>query len=146
MVDLNKYKYAVSWSEKDQEHVGLCEEFPSLSHLAPDDVEALNGIKALVAAVVEEMGAKAPEPLSQKRYSGQFLVRISSTLHGELVRVARIEKLSLNALVAEHLSRAVGGGEVRIHGRKREGAGLTKVQKTTRGPRAKSQPKVQQRA
>ena len=39
-----KYTYRVTWSEEDQEHVGLCAEFPSLSWLAASTGEALNGI------------------------------------------------------------------------------------------------------
>ena len=30
----DKYTYRVTWSEEDNEHVGLCVEFPSLSWLA----------------------------------------------------------------------------------------------------------------
>jgi hypothetical protein len=29
----NRYPYRVTWSEDDQEYVGLCAEFPSLSWL-----------------------------------------------------------------------------------------------------------------
>lgn len=42
--------YYVEWSEEDQEYVGLCVQYPSLSWLAPTYVEALQGIKALVLA------------------------------------------------------------------------------------------------
>ena len=30
----DKYSYRVTWSEEDQEYVGLCAELPSLSYLA----------------------------------------------------------------------------------------------------------------
>lgn len=40
--------YSVSWSEEDQEYVGLCSEFPSLSWLAPTPEDALAGIRRLV--------------------------------------------------------------------------------------------------
>lgn len=40
--------YSVSWSEEDQEYVGLCAEFPSLSWLAPTPEDALAGIRRLV--------------------------------------------------------------------------------------------------
>ena len=35
------YTYRVTWSEEDQEHVGLCAEFPSLSYLAKAPEAAL---------------------------------------------------------------------------------------------------------
>jgi len=47
-----KYTYRVMWSEQDQEHVGLCAEFPSLSWLSETQVEALSGITKLVACVI----------------------------------------------------------------------------------------------
>ena len=33
-MEKDKYTYRVTWSEEDQEYVGLCLEFPSLSWLA----------------------------------------------------------------------------------------------------------------
>ena len=52
------YTYRVSWSEEDEEYVGTCAEFPSLSHLAETKVAALQGIEELVADVVRERGLK----------------------------------------------------------------------------------------
>ncbi len=37
------YSYRVVFSREDGEWVGLCTEFPSLSHLATDQVEAMRG-------------------------------------------------------------------------------------------------------
>jgi len=51
----DKCTYRVIWSEEDQSHVGLCAEFPSLSHLAGTSPEALAGIMKLVGTVVSEM-------------------------------------------------------------------------------------------
>lgn len=55
MPDDLEYTFSVSWSEEDQEYVGVCKEFPSLSHLDPDREAALQGIKALVEDVSREM-------------------------------------------------------------------------------------------
>lgn len=51
----DRYTYRVTWSEEDQEHVGLCAEFPSLSWLAATQDEALQGIRAAVADVVLDL-------------------------------------------------------------------------------------------
>ena len=51
------YTYRVTWSPEDQEHAGLCAEFPSLSWLAASPDEALDGIRKLVAEVLEDMAA-----------------------------------------------------------------------------------------
>jgi len=53
----NHYTYRVTWSEKDQEHIGLCAEFPSLSWLDADPAEALRGIMRVVAETVNDMRA-----------------------------------------------------------------------------------------
>jgi hypothetical protein len=47
--------YRVVFSPEDDAWVGLCTEFPSLSDLAATQLEALQGIAALVAAVVDDM-------------------------------------------------------------------------------------------
>ncbi len=51
----DRYTYRVTWSEEDQEHVGLCSEFPSLSWLAPTPEAALKGIRRVVAGVVADL-------------------------------------------------------------------------------------------
>jgi hypothetical protein len=57
-----KYSYRVIWSEEDQEHVGLCAEFPSLSHLDEDAGRALAGIQELVGQVVAEKATVEDDP------------------------------------------------------------------------------------
>ena len=42
------YTYRVTWSAEDEEYVGLCAEFPSLSWLASTQEEAFSGIRQLV--------------------------------------------------------------------------------------------------
>lgn len=49
------FNYRVIWSQEDQEFVGLCEQFPSLSWLDISAAKALQGIEALVAEVVSDM-------------------------------------------------------------------------------------------
>lgn len=49
------FNYRVIWSKEDQEFVGLCDQFPSLSWLEPTAAAALAGIETLVAEVVNDM-------------------------------------------------------------------------------------------
>jgi len=42
----DRYTYRVTWSEDDNEYVGLCAEFPSLSWLAKTPEAALKGIRS----------------------------------------------------------------------------------------------------
>ena len=102
-----KYTYRVMWSEEDQEHVGLCTEFPSLSWLAKNQDEALHGIRQLVEDTLQDLERhreEIPEPLSFKKYSGKFQVRISPQLHRRLDMEAHEEKVSLNRLVSQKLT------------------------------------------
>ena len=50
-----RLSYSVIWSDEDQEYVGLCAEFPSLSCLAATRDEALSGIKRVVGDVLADM-------------------------------------------------------------------------------------------
>ena len=102
-----KYTYRVSWSEEDQEHVGLCAELPSLSWLAKTKEEALHGISSLVDQVLKDLEAnreELPEPLSIKKYSGKFQVRIPPQIHRKLDIEAHEAKISLNRLVSAKLA------------------------------------------
>lgn len=54
---INGYSYKVIWSDEDNEYVGLCTEFQSLSFLANTHDSALSGIQQLVNDVVAEMQA-----------------------------------------------------------------------------------------
>lgn len=63
MLTTDRYTYRVTWSEEDEEYVGLCAEFPSLSWLAPAPEETLSGIRQLVAEVVADLQEnKEPVP------------------------------------------------------------------------------------
>jgi predicted HicB family RNase H-like nuclease len=104
---IDHYTYRLTWSPEDDEHVGLCAEFPSLSWLAPTPQGALTGIRNVVAEVVADMranGEKIPEPLAEHRYSGEFRVRIPPTLHRSLVIEAAEMGVSLNRLASLKLA------------------------------------------
>jgi predicted HicB family RNase H-like nuclease len=108
MSDAKHYSYRVIWSDEDAEFVGLCAEFPRLSHLDPDQVAAFTGIVGLVAEVLADMaeaGETPPEPIAARRYSGKFQVRTTPELHRRLALSAAEAKVSLNRLVNDHLAR-----------------------------------------
>jgi predicted HicB family RNase H-like nuclease len=107
MVNHDHYTYKVTWSTEDQEFVGLCAEFPSLSYLHENRAAALEGITSLVKDVVIDMeanGEKIPEPLAEKNYSGKFQVRIPPELHRKLAIEAAEENVSLNRYVSLKLA------------------------------------------
>ena len=101
------YIYRVEWSQGDNEYVGLCSEFPSLSWLEKDPQKAFSGIMALVAETVEDMernGEPIPEPLSDRVYSGKILLRTTPELHRKLAVQAAEAKVSLNRYLNSHLT------------------------------------------
>jgi predicted HicB family RNase H-like nuclease len=108
MLKDDRYTYRITWSEEDQEYVGLCAEFPSLSWLEKSQEDALAGIRKMVADVIKDMKANKetpPEPIASKRFSGKFMVRIPPELHRKLALEAQEEGISLNRLASDKLSR-----------------------------------------
>ena len=106
MLKNDRYTYRVTWSEEDEEHVGLCAEFPSLSWLGATPETALKGIRKVVAGVVADMKKTkeaVPEPIACRHYSGRFLVRIPPDTHRRLSTQAAESGVSLNRLVSSKL-------------------------------------------
>lgn len=106
-MDNDHYTYRVTWSAEDKEYVGLCAEFPSLSWLADTPEGALVGARQLVAEVVADMkgnGESVPTPLAERRYSGEFKVRIPPEVHRALAMEAAEQGVSLNRLASAKLA------------------------------------------
>ena len=104
----DRYTYRITWSEEDKEFVGLCIEFPSLSWVAESQETALKGIRQVVEETIKDMkdsGESPPLPLSSRKFSGKFLVRIPPEIHRKLAIEAEEEGISLNRLVSAKLSR-----------------------------------------
>ncbi len=107
MMRVDHYTYRVTWSSGDDEHVGLCVEFPSLSWLAKTPEDALKGIRKTVAQVVKDMsaaGETVPSPLAEKHYSGEFRIRIPPEVHRALATQAAEQGVSLNRLASAKLA------------------------------------------
>jgi predicted HicB family RNase H-like nuclease len=103
----DRFTYRVTWSEDDNEYVGLCAEFPSLSWLAKSPEAALKGIRQVIADTVEDMqdnGDPIPEPIANRHYSGKFMVRIPPEIHRKLAIQAAESGVSLNRLASSKLS------------------------------------------
>ena len=104
---VDRYTYRVTWSEEDDEYVGLCAEFPSLSWLATSQEAALKGIRSLVQKVVADLKRNreaVPEPISTRPYSGKFMVRVPPEVHRMLAIQAAESGVSLNRLVSSKLA------------------------------------------
>ena len=107
VLETDKYTYRVTWSEEDDEFVGLCAEFPGLSWLSVDPEEALMGIRSLVKECVEDMlqnGESFPSPISTRKYSGKFMVRVPPEVHKHLATEAAESGVSLNRIASAKLA------------------------------------------
>lgn len=94
---------------EDQEYVGLCAEFSSLSWFDHTPEEALKGIRKIVADVVTDLlssGESLPEPLATKKYSGKFQVRMTADTH----RAFAIKPADKKSKPEPTSKREVGGG------------------------------------
>lgn len=103
------YAYRVMWSHEDEEFVGLCSEFPSLSFLAETQSEALKGMIKLIEDILEDMqesGEKPPEPISGRSFSGKTQLRMTPDLHRRLTVEASEQSVSLNRLINDKLASA----------------------------------------
>lgn len=93
------YTYRVTWSPEDQEYIGLCAEFASLSWLAKTPERALKGIQKIVADVVADLqasGEPVPVALAEKHCSGEFRARIPPLPHQNLIHIAVEQAVSLS--------------------------------------------------
>jgi predicted HicB family RNase H-like nuclease len=103
----DRYTYRVTGSKDDNEHIGLCAEFPSLSWLSATPEAALKGIRKLVSEVVADMEANdeaIPEPIACRQYSGKFMVRIPPEVHRNLAIREAESGISINRVVSSKLS------------------------------------------
>ncbi len=106
-MSVDHYTYRVTWSQEDGEYLGLCAELPSLSWLASTPDAALSGIRKVAAESVADLksnGELVPEPLADKRYSGEFRVRIPPQVHRSLAMEAAEQGVSLNRLASAKLA------------------------------------------
>jgi len=107
VTESDKYTYRVLWSEEDGEFIGLCAEFPSLSWLAPSAEKALKGIRSVVKECVSDMSKnkeEIPLPLTTRKYSGKFMVRVPPEVHRHLAIEAAESGVSLNRIASAKLA------------------------------------------
>jgi len=107
VLESDKYTYRVLWSEEDEEFVGLCAEFPSLSWLASSPEKALKGIRTIVKDCLSDMKNSKedlPLPISVRKYSGKFMVRVPAEVHRHLAIEAAESGVSLNRIASAKLA------------------------------------------
>jgi predicted HicB family RNase H-like nuclease len=111
---VNRYAYRIEWSPDEEAYVGSCIEVPFLKRAAATAQQALTDIAEAAdqyVADAQACGEEAPTPLSERNYSGTFVVRTSRELHGRLAVEAAEQRVSMNQWVVQKLSgRDLGSG------------------------------------
>ena len=106
-LEISKYTYRVTWSEDDDEFIGTCAEFPSLSWLDGTPEEALKGIGLVVKECIDDLkqnNEDIPLAISSRQYSGKFMVRVPPEVHRHLVIEAAESGVSLNRIASAKLA------------------------------------------
>jgi antitoxin HicB len=75
---------------------------------ADEAIEALDLARRAWLEVRFENGLPIPEPLDEDDFSGKILLRIPPSLHAALARLAQQQDASLNQLINNLLSEAIG--------------------------------------
>ncbi|KFI97013.1 type II toxin-antitoxin system HicB family antitoxin [Bifidobacterium stellenboschense] len=105
--DVNHYAYRIRWDGKSERFVASCAELPDVTFESDSQLEAFVGIRNAAEAEVKRLakaGEEAPEPLSERRFSGRILVRIPPELHRALTIEAAEQHISLNRLISNRLA------------------------------------------
>jgi len=101
---VNHYTYRAEWSSEHGEYVGRCLELPWLSQWAPTMQTAIASVERAVDEHLAERGEDVRPPLTERKFSGKFLVRTSPALHARLAVEAAEQNVSLNQWVVQKLA------------------------------------------
>ncbi len=107
---MNRYTYRAEWSSEFREYISRCLELPWMSQRAPTLTEAIASIeRAVDEYLTERDGVGVPQPLTDRKFSGRFVVRTSPMLHARLTVEAAEQNVSMNQWVVQKLAdRPVG--------------------------------------
>ncbi|MGB9224624.1 type II toxin-antitoxin system HicB family antitoxin [Mycobacterium sp.] len=111
---MSRYTYRAEWCPTHDEYIATCTELPFLTRRAPTGHEAIAAIEQAVDEHLQDVrasGEEAPPPLTERNFSGTFVVRTSRELHTRLVLEAAEQRVSMNHWVVQKLAdRQLGSG------------------------------------
>jgi len=99
---IDKYTYRVQWSKEDDAFLANCLEFPSLMTHGDSQSDAIDELKIVLGAVLDdisEKNKKAPNPINERQFKGNISLRIPPETHEELFYHANEQDLSLNQYI-----------------------------------------------
>jgi predicted RNase H-like HicB family nuclease len=108
-LSLSHYEVDIYWSAEDGVYVAKVPELPGcMTHGTTRAQAAKNAEEAITLYIqtLTDRGIKAPVPLADRSFSGNFPVRTDPQTHRDLMIKAQMEKKSLNEYVIEKLKKA----------------------------------------
>jgi len=102
-----RYTYRAEWSPERRSYFGTCLEFPQLFAVGLSAAEAVARMEQIVADEVRDRLAcevPLPDSLTDRHYSGKFVLRTSEAMHAKLTVEAAEQGVSLNQLVVQKLA------------------------------------------
>lgn len=102
-----KYTYRVYWSEEDQVYICGTLELPSALCHGSSHEPVLKEAKSLVFSILQDLKKEdelIPNPISLKKFSGQFIIRTTENIHRQLAFEAKEKGISINRLVNSKLA------------------------------------------
>ena len=104
-IKADEYTYRVFWSDEDEGHVATVAEFPSLSHIADQQQDALSGLVGLVGDALSDMAeaGEQPVPLGRRRFSGKYPLRMTPEQHRRVAIEAAEAHVSINQLLVSRI-------------------------------------------
>lgn len=112
---MNKYQFNLIWSNRDNEYMVTCPEFPGLSAFGATAEAALAEAQTALELFIEtynEDGITLPEPQTVPEYSGQLTLRLAKSLHAQAAKLAADDEISLNQYVCGAIQAKVSGQQV----------------------------------
>jgi predicted RNase H-like HicB family nuclease len=101
---VNRYTYRAEWSSEFGEYISRCLELPWLSRRGPTPAEAIASVEHAVDEYLADREGDGPPPLTDRKFSGRFLVRTSPMLHARLTVEAAEQTVSMNQWVVQKLA------------------------------------------
>jgi predicted RNase H-like HicB family nuclease len=126
------YRIVVSYSEQKTAYIARAPELEGCEAEGETRAEALARLEEEITAQVDnikEQGGEPPTPLDEQEFDGRLSLTVTGDLHRDLVFSARMQKVELEVLLTELLTRGLYGrsparGRPRQEGREgREGRG-----------------------
>ncbi|GCB01243.1 MULTISPECIES: type II toxin-antitoxin system HicB family antitoxin [Mycobacteriaceae] len=104
---MTQYTYRAEWSPERGRYLAGCLEFPRLWATGMTAATAIAAMEQTVADEVRDLLASEmspPESITDRKYSGKFLLRMPTAMHAKLSVEAAEQGVSLNQWVVQKLA------------------------------------------